>query len=104
MPCDTYMHRYMSVQTTFMKGYETDYIGTRMGGKEEVSARYYIQSPATKLKTDPGMHKRWRQISAISTCPSLLQTHVRCKPPTLSLSSLLFSDTHPLPFFYPPKL
>lgn len=46
--------RYMSVQTTFMKGYETDYVGTRMAGKEDVSARYYIQSPMTLLKTDPG--------------------------------------------------
>ncbi len=37
-----------------MKGYETDYVGTRMSGVEGVSARYYIQSPATLLKTDPG--------------------------------------------------
>ena len=44
----------MSVQTTHMKGYETDYVGTRMSGVEGVSARYYIQSPATLLKTDPG--------------------------------------------------
>lgn len=44
----------MSVQTTFMKGYETEYVGTRMAGKEDVSAEYYIMSRGTQLKTDPG--------------------------------------------------
>lgn len=55
MPEQDNPERYMSVQTTFMKGFETDYVGTRMAGKEDVSARYYLQSPMTLLKTDPGM-------------------------------------------------
>ena len=41
----------MTVQTTHLKGYETEYVSTRMQGMDDVSARYYIQSPATMLKT-----------------------------------------------------
>ena len=29
-----------------------------MAGKEDAAADYYIQSPATKLKTDPGASRR----------------------------------------------
>jgi hypothetical protein len=54
IPVQDNPERYMSVQTTFIKGFETEYVGTRMAGKEEAAADYYIQSPATKLKTDPG--------------------------------------------------